>query len=58
MFWLIKQNFFMVYFLGVPLGGRMVFLRASEWWNLHQKNIVSAPLPAVYKYSMKRRNEV
>jgi prolipoprotein diacylglyceryltransferase len=38
----MKQNFFMVYFLGVPLGGRIV-LHMFKWQNLHKKKIVSAP---------------
>jgi hypothetical protein len=38
----MKQNFFMVYFLGVPLGGRIV-LHTFKWQNLHKKNLSVPP---------------
>jgi hypothetical protein len=41
-FWLMKQNFFMIHFLGVSLRGRIV-VHALKWRNLNFKKIVSAP---------------
>jgi hypothetical protein len=38
----MKQNFFMVYFLGVPLGGRIV-LHTFKWQNLHKKKMSAPP---------------
>jgi hypothetical protein len=38
----MKQNFFMVYFLGVPLGG-IIVLHTFKWQNLHKKKLSVPP---------------
>jgi hypothetical protein len=38
----MKQNFFMFYFLGVPLGGRIV-LHTFKWQNLDKKKLSVPP---------------